>query len=192
MNALSTMSISLYSFINLGKLCVFCNKKMNPGMYNEYEHFTIKSEYILFDICFGEADKFGKSDRAEIILNTIDASFIIKPYMVSLQYDDIINLANFYARSVEVSFTLTCNNRNCKSKYRICSDSYSINDRTNFLRIFNETFFIDEVYVINHIADNVSYIHKNSLNAEIEHKLLDTSKGKDYLINRVKTILTFH
>jgi len=200
---------SIADFLKIKDQCVFCKSKMKNTLTN----FTLGPDNIplinakslddrfLFEIGY-VTGSYTLAASTSVDINTNILNFNLTTPVALNGYGIEYMMAKTVFENHKPHIELYCPNKKCKMKYGIQSDVFRIDRLDDSLSRFKirpfilymESFVLDKLWVQNDWINTCTYIYaQNNLNIEpIKVDLLNLEEmGKEKIINRVRTLVTF-
>jgi hypothetical protein len=200
---------NIETFINLKEKCPFCQNKLKPSLTN----FVMAADTIPLIKCRlqGEEFYFNIKHTSHSFQITAQATVNIKTNILQLQLTTPVVMEQYatdyiMAKSVFENMKpyveLYCSSRRCKMKYHMCSDIFICLKREDsyssfYIKPFSaymESFVTGDYWVQNDWINNSANIYnRNKTDSDPirTHILNIESMGKEKVINRIKTLVTF-
>lgn len=191
---------SIAEFIKIREHCVFCSSKLKPVLTNFILGVSIpiinakvlNNKFSFNLLCTKESFSISVNVTIDIHTNILQFSILdIEEY----------ELAKTVFADYKPHVKLYCPSKKCKMKYNISSDvfRYDYTSEPSQLKVrpfmlYMESFVLDRLWIqndwINNYMNIYSQVHFNA--APIRADLLDLEEmGKEKIINRVRTLVTF-
>jgi hypothetical protein len=200
---------SIEDFLKFKDRCPFCSSELKVSLAN----FVLAPNTIPFLKCRLIDNKFEFSLKhtshsfelaADVSINSQNniVTFALTTPVVLEQYATDYMMAKTVFESMKPYIELYCSSRKCKMKYRLCSDIFAClkiegvysSFKIRPFPVYMESFVIEDFWIQNDWTTGLTNIY-NKLKTECEPIRTNIinleTMGKDKIINRIKTLVTF-